>query len=516
MKYLSVFSGIESASVAWESLGWEPVGFSEIDKFPSAVLAHRYPGVKNYGDVTKFKEWDIERGSVDIMVGGSPCQAFSIAGLRGGLTDPRGNLMLTYGFLAAHLRPSWVVWENVPGVLSSNRGWDFASFLGLLSGRKITPPLGGWSNSGIVSGYEKAYGLAWRVLDAQYFDLAQQRERVFVVGYLGDWRRSAAVLFESEGLCGNPAPSRKERKAVTGTLTSRTKGGGGLGTDFDLNGGLQVVPSLMASRRGVSRIGESRGQDPVIPVISKSLMGDSPRMDGETETLIPVVYDMRGNGSGNVSPTITGDHAGRPTDYTPCVVESVKGAHTNGSGSWKEDDIAGTLRAREQDSHEQLVLMDQGGNIMEVKYGMTGTLRKESKGHEPIIVQSFAENTRAEIRLTGGDGKIVGAIGTGGCKPGQGYPMILNARQDPCFSEISGSLGSKDTGHALVTSLSVRRLTPLECERLMGFPDNWTLIPYRNGMAKDGPRYKAIGNSMAVPVMKWIGKKIQEVDNWSV
>src|SRR5690554_1081990 len=127
IRYLSVFSGIEAASVAWEPLGWQPAGFAEIEKFPSEVLAHRFPGVTNYGDITKFKEWNIEPGSIDVLVGGSPCQSFSVAGLRGGLADPRGNLMLTFGALAGHLRPSWIVWENVPGVLSSNKGRDFGT-----------------------------------------------------------------------------------------------------------------------------------------------------------------------------------------------------------------------------------------------------------------------------------------------------------------------------------------------------------------------------------------------------
>jgi len=185
LKYFSVCSGIEAASCAWEPFGWEPVGFSEIEPFPSAVLAHRFPGVKNYGDMTKYKEWK-DVGQFDVLVGGTPCQSFSVAGLRKGLDDPRGNLMLTFGAIADYFKPSWIVWENVPGVLSSNKGRDFGAFLGMLA--------------------ELGYGFAYRVLDAQYYGVAQRRRRVFVVGYLGDWRRAAAVLFESESLCGHPAP----------------------------------------------------------------------------------------------------------------------------------------------------------------------------------------------------------------------------------------------------------------------------------------------------------------------
>ena len=194
MKYLSVCAGIEAATVAWHHMGWEPVAFSEIEKFPSAVLAHHYPNVPNWGDMTKFKEWP--DANIDVLVGGTPCQSFSVAGLRKGLDDPRGNLMLTFGAIAQRYRPEWLVWENVPGVLSSNGGRDFGAFLGMLA--------------------ELGYGFAYRVLDAQYFGVAQRRRRVFVVGYLGNWQRAAAVLFERHSLSGHPAPSRQARKGTAG------------------------------------------------------------------------------------------------------------------------------------------------------------------------------------------------------------------------------------------------------------------------------------------------------------
>jgi site-specific DNA-cytosine methylase len=204
MKYLSVCSGIEAATVAWQLLGWEAFAYSEIEKFPCQVLEHHYPDTPNLGDMTKFQEWP--DAIIDVLVGGTPCQSFSIAGLRAGLDDPRGNLMLTFGSIAAKYRSKWLVWENVFGVLSSNGGKDFASFLGLITGRTITPPRNGWGNSWIIPGYKNAYGVAYRVLDAQYFGVAQRRRRVFVVGCIGDWRSAAAVLFERDSLSGNPAP----------------------------------------------------------------------------------------------------------------------------------------------------------------------------------------------------------------------------------------------------------------------------------------------------------------------
>ena len=208
MRFLSVCSGIESASVAWNPLGWEAVGFSEIDPFPCAVLAHHYPDVPNFGDLTRYKEWP-DVGPIDILVGGTPCQSFSVAGLRAGMADPRGNLALVFLGLVDHLRPRWVVWENVPGVLSSNGGRDFGAFLGGLG--------------------ECGYGFAYRVLDAQYFGLAQRRKRVFVVGHLGSWQRAAAVLLERAGLRGDPAPCREAGEGVAAPIAGCSNGGGANG-----------------------------------------------------------------------------------------------------------------------------------------------------------------------------------------------------------------------------------------------------------------------------------------------
>lgn len=278
MKYATVCSGIEAPSLAWHPLGWEPVFFSEIEKFPSAVLSHHYPNTPNLGDMTKIQAENYY-GSIDVFCGGTPCQSFSLAGLRKGLDDPRGNLMLSFVGIAAKMRPRWIVWENVLGVLSSNTGRDFGTFLGALG--------------------QLGYGFAYRVLDAQFFGVAQRRRRVFVVGYFGDWRPAAAVLFEPESLRGNASEVQQTKKNVAKTLTR----------------------------------------------------GTCQRLDFETEDFI-------------------------------------------------------------------------------------------------------------------------------------------------------------------VNSYGVRRLTPVECERLQGFPDNFTNIPWRGkNESPDGLRYAALGNSMAVPVMAWLGKRIDYVQN---
>ena len=365
MKYGSVCSGIEAATTAWHHMGWEPSFFSEIDAFPRAVLEHHYPEVPLHGDFTTIQDGDYD--PINLLVGGTPCQSFSVAGLRKGLDDPRGNLMLGFGALAKRLRPAWLVWENVPGVLSANGGRDFGTFLGMLA--------------------ELGYGFAYRVLDAQFFGVAQRRKRVFVVGYLGDWRPAAAVLFERESLSGNPAPSREAQQEVTGTLSSRTSGGGGMGTDFECAGGLQPVNTY----QNVSHCLNAGG------------MG---RIDYETESF--VVHGTQDPCTGSQAFALGRNNG---AENAVCVTGQV--AHT--------------LRGEGFDASE---------------YGT-----------------------------------------------GRGTPTISQG-------------------------MAVRRLTPIECERLQGFPDSFTQVPYRNKTAKtcpDGPRYKALGNSMAVPCMKWIGERIQQV-----
>ena len=303
LKYGSVCSGVEAATVAWHDLGFEPQWFSEVDAFPSAVLQHHYPNVPNHGDMTKFKEWNNDK-TIDLLVGGTPCQSFSVAGLRQGLSDPRGNLMLTYLAMAEQLKPKWLVWENVPGVLSSNGGRDFATFITALG--KI------------------GYGFSWRVLDAQFFGVPQRRRRVFVVGCLGDWRSAASVLFESESLSGHPAPSRETRQRVAPTV--------GTGPPYSRTGNARVEADALVAKCLTTRTGQA--------------------YDADFETFV----------------------TNKPT---------------------------------------------------------------------------------------------------------------------------------------------VRRMTPRECERLQGFPDDYTQISWRGKKPEDCPnghRYKAMGNSMAVPVMKWIGKRIQQVE----
>lgn len=380
MRYLSVCSGIEAATVAWHDLGWKPVAFSEIEKFPSQVLKHHYPDVPNLGDMTKYKEWKLNE-SIDILVGGTPCQSFSIAGLRQGLQDPRGNLMLTYLGILDKFRPKWCVWENVPGVLSSNGGRDFSSFLGAL--------------------VELGYGFSYRVLDAQHFGVPQRRRRVFVVGCLGDWVSTAKVLFEPESLLRDSKKSRSKKQGV-----------------------------------------------------ASSAQGSSP-----------------------------------------------DGKHT-----------VGTLMARDYKGFGNHDIKDGRGLIVYENHPTTARWGTGG-GNVPF---ALAENTIGRQPLNGGNG-------TGFTEGGPMYTLNATGVHGVAVDRYNLSLNEKTTqtlrgfGHidhvgGTFNNMAVRRLTPVECERLQGFPDNHTNIPWRKKeKCPDGPRYKALGNSMAVPVMAWIGKRIQEM-----
>jgi DNA (cytosine-5)-methyltransferase 1 len=356
LNYLSVCSGIEAATVAWHDLGWKPAGFSEIEKFPSQVLAHHYPDVTNFGDMTKYKEWNIN-DPIGLLVGGTPCQSFSVAGLRKGLEDPRGNLALTYVGILDRFRPKWCIWENVPGVLSSGGGRDFGSFLGALA--------------------ELGYGWAYRVLDAQNFGVAQRRRRVFVVGHLGDWKPAAEVLFESESLSGDTKKSREKREETSNSL----------------------IPSVAGT------LDRECG---------------SGKLNHQTAS------------SGHIIPTF-----------------------------WDGSQMADTLTRTSDDQ------------------------RMPDKNRFQAVIQPIPIHDQA-TRFNGLNNGKGNGLGIG--KSGDPMPTLDTSSR-----------------HATFYNMAVRRLTEIECERLQGFPDNYTNIKEN---CPSGARYKALGNSMAVPVMRWIGQRI--------
>jgi DNA (cytosine-5)-methyltransferase 1 len=467
--YGSVCSGIEAASVAWHPLGWRAAFLSEIEPFPRAALAHHYPDVPLHGDFTTIEAGQYE--PIDLLVGGTPCQSFSVAGLRGGLADDRGNLALQFLRLADRLRPRWVVWENVPGVLSSNDGRDFGSILGGLA--------------------ELGYGWAYRVLDAQFFGIPQRRRRVFVVGCLGDWRRAVAVLFERHSLSGHPAPRREAGQAAP-TIPSRSTAGGGLGTDFDCDGGYQ--PSVAGA-------------------LGTEVPGSRQRADASDNLLVARVLHVSGD---QANSEVNMDLAG--TLNCTEVHGVVYGWNGDETPKWGRE-VSPTLRAEQGGEGLGVAIpfdttqITSDKNYSRPRAG--GTCHPRPAGAHPPAIAFTCKDHGADA---GDVAPTLRGMGHDASHPNGGGQLAVafnwqsggDCRQNPTV-ERTDTLGAHQTP-PVFGGMAVRRLTPRECERLQGFPDDYTLIPYRGKPAADGPRYKALGNSMAVPVMAWIGRRIQMVE----
>lgn len=560
MKYVSIFSGIEAATVAWHPLGWEPLAFSEIDPFPSTVLQHHYPDIPNLGDITKI-DWSPYVGAADIVVGGSPCQSFSVAGKREGLAGASG-LMFEYIRAVRELRPRWFVWENVPGAFTSERGEAYRQLLSEMDA------LG--------------YGLAWRVLDAQFFGVAQRRERVFLVGSLGTMR-CAEVLFERESLSWDHQSSRQKRQAlaeeaqgcvgeadhdsgcltpgetqsrrvyptsgVYPTLSTREKSGQNQESVFtqfgdDVAGTLTArYDSSPCVDRGANVVVDERDkvflcqtaqtgsngklvkQDDVMNTLDRTnstavaALDFNPTdarlryaHDDVSQTLtaragtggnqVPLVqvqpvaflYNQgskaRSLGLGEINPTLK-------TDHNPVVAF----AQNQCDDSREQGDVAGALVVRQGAKQQTYICRADGQTNAMAGVNLAPTLTSHAKKDPPIIYpaeDSTGEDEPVTLQIRGG-------------KPGGGKSALIQ-------HDMSATLSTHNT-RTLITGdneergLTVRRLTPRECERLQGFPDDYTDIPYRNKEhAPDGARYKALGNSMAVPVMRWIGERIRMVE----
>ena len=592
MNYLSVCSGVEAASVAWKDLGWTPLGFSEIEKFPSEVLQHHYPNVPNLGDMTKYKEWNFGKKSVDLVVGGTPCQSFSVAGLRKGMEDPRGNLALTFCAILDKFRPKWFVFENVPGVLSSNKGRDFGSFLGAVA--------------------ELGYGASYRVLDAQNFGVPQRRRRVFVVGHLGDWKPTAEVLFESESLRWHPKKSREARKDSPGYIEGgfgaynksdvggTTKASGGV-----LGGGSEtfiavdvynqaidgdVAATVTSAVGGANTSGPKVLENKPVTQVFENHPADS-RVKKMGDTCHSVTARW-GTGGGNIPFVLTKNFydvvqevAVRKYDVDINRLQQLLKKHKNMSIK----DIAEKIGVKKTTAEhwfrtdkffavpepevwtslkELLEITDDSfdKSIMTIeykdgKYDQSNRIHNGQKpsptltrtstgndlfalggqhpntavaenqsptltnamgsggGHVPVLNNpiALAENTIGRKPHNGGNGNgftengpmyTLNATGVHGVahgfEPGitkrEGNPSRFTEEKSPTLRANMG-----DNQVAVAQQITVRKLTPVECERLQGFPDNYTNIKEN---CPDGHRYKAMGNSMAVPVMRWIGERI--------
>ena len=417
----SVCSGIEAASVAWHPLGFKAEWFSEIEPFPSAVLAHHYPDVPNLGDMCQLPG-RILRGEIDapdILVGGTPCQAFSVAGLGESLNDERGLLSLKYVEILNAIDfirqrdgrdPAISVWENVPGVLFTKDN-AFGCIIGALAGEDhpLRPAGKRWTNAGCVYGPRRT--VAWRILDAQHFGVPQRRRRIFVVASAGAISPEQ-ILFEQGGLCRNPTPRTDTRPQITGTFTSSAyRGGAGNQPEAAAAGLFQPVIN---------------GKTEVVGVYGEGSFADY--REGRIST-VKASGGACGYGSENLIASINGNIIGR----TP---------QNGGNGSGFNHDIAPTLTRTDRHA------------------------------------VAFQSNNSASMNMPVCDGMAP--------------TLTCNAKY-----------------MSVQYSTQVRRFTPVECERLQGFPDNYTQVVVKGKEAKDTPRYVAIGNSMPVPVMHWLGKRIR-------
>lgn len=621
MNYGSICSGIEAATAAWHPLGFEPAWFSEIEKFPSAVLAHHYPNIKNLGDMTAISRRVLtgEVEAPDVLVGGTPCQAFSVAGLREGLDDPRGQLTISYVRLAdatdfirqrAGKPAAVIVWENVPGVLSDKTN-AFGCLLGALAGEncELVPAGKRWTDAGCVYGPKRA--IAWRILDAQYFGLAQRRRRVFLVASARKGFDPAAVLFESEGVRRDSPPCRESGENTTAStarsVAIRGREGGGtaeLGDDIGLtlrasSGGGDKPHVLIASTGDISHClnagGMGRQDYETETVIVQCVTGDV------THTLKADGHDGSEDGTGRGTPIIAfscKDHGADAADDLAPTLRAMNhsGSHANAGGQMAvayaiqagalrenpnsgpngvgvQESIAYTIEAR---AEVQAVLMTGEFHGWENKADASPLLRRvrHEIGEEaftqwglgildslqsPEILQSAlhgAELRQATFsrrwvvdcalsRKEDRSSRVMQSLREAGCErcSSQGWQSLeqlagelgayLSQLSQPgaqaerfMFDMWKASEGAwllrqalsavqkirrSDAGKGKPAhgGMQVRRLTVEECEFLQGMPRGYTNIPVRGKPAADGPRYKSIGNSMAVACMRWIGMRIQ-------
>jgi len=527
--YGSVCSGIEAASVAWGPLGWRCSFVSEIDDFPRAVLAHHYPETPLHGDFTTIDAGQYE--AIDVLVGGTPCQSFSVAGLGAGLSDDRGKLALEFALLAYRLRPRWIVWENVPGVFSKDKGRAFGSILGALA--------------------DCGYGLAWRVLDAQYFGLAQRRKRVFVVGYLGDWRRAAAVLFERQSLSGNPPPRREAGKAVA-ALTSI--GAGTCGADDNQGQAGHLGEGFDASEDGTGR------RTPLVQPVAFSLRG---REGGAMPEVHDAVSALRAASGGSTRDYIATRFAVRRLTPTECerlqgfpdiencaILRICKSEEERqgiaNSAAWnlaaQSRDLSAPVAVDVQiDLERQLLQIRSLGksrlsvsNAADASWSHLSMPQGDFVRLAALMTQTLARITRdgsaaslpnikASSRLLNGSahvllcGQEIAALAS----DAERFTTALGDCTRSITSErgsISPSYGSTLETLACCVSAVISGFIPPAMKDACSFEirlttiQGYTAVPYRNKPAADGPRYKALGNSMAVPVMSWIGRRIAAVD----
>lgn len=530
VKYLSICSGIEAASAAWETLGWTPLAFAEIEAFPSAVLKHRYPTVPNLGDMTRFREWPEEIFvDCDVLVGGPPCQAFSVAGLRKGIADPRGALTLCYVQLLNHIDevrfahgkpPTTALYENVPGLLSDKDN-AFGNFLGALCGEDdaLLPAGPKWTNAGSVLGPRRA--LAWRVLDAQHFGVAQRRRRVFLVaGARAGQLDPVQVLLVEQGVCWDP-PSRGEAQPRPAAPVASGADSGGLdgpdldgGRDGGGGGGVAYGFQPRIARNGRGDTGDlvnarnaqsgQTGKGDAAPCVAQAAYPDPAyALSGGEQTF--------GTGRSNQDTFVCS---------SPAAVAFTTRGRADGLSVEYQEELAYALKnpgagGRSNDRMIAHVVPPQGFDSY-TNEGSNNFRLHNCVGEPRTIGSHWDHPTNPHPAIT--QAHNAGGIGASNqeifSQRGSGLVGATLTQSDvagPLDAHYYKGPGSRLGGEPRPPAMAVRRLTPVECERLQGFPDHYTDIPWKGkpaGQCPDGPRYKALGNSMAVPVIRWIGLAI--------
>jgi DNA (cytosine-5)-methyltransferase 1 len=504
----TLFSGIGAPEAAMHRWHWP--WHAEIEKFPSAVMARRHPRSLNLGDVTAndFCERARAIATPDVLIFGSPCQSFSVAGKRLGMDDPRGNLALVALGIVGRLKPRWFILENVPGLFSSFSGSEHAEGLvreGPVGGKRDGEESRDFATF-LTRVHELGYSLAWTVLDAQHFGVAQRRERVFAVGYLGDWRGPAAVLFEPESLCGHSPPRRETGKTPAGTLTSSLGRRGGQPNDD--NPADYLIAGAIPTR---ADHGGTVGQDALMmAVVANTLNSHTGIMAPDYSIFIAHAlraegFDASEDGTGRGTPIIPIQEVGKGS--------TSRGQGPNGCGIGSSGDPMFTLQAGAQHAIAfDTTQITSKTNRCQPREGEP-CHPLAAAAHPPAIAFSCKDHgadAMADLSPTLRAGTHDKSHANAGVPPA----IAFDARQSDVlqYGEKIGPLDTDQQTYGVPRNSAVRRLTPRECERLQGYSDNYTLIEYRGKPVADGPRYKALGNSMAVPVMRWILSRIEQFE----
>ena len=523
MRFLSLFSGIEAASCAWLPLGWECAAVSEIEPFPCAVLKHHYPEAPNLGDVTKITREQVEAlGHIDLLVGGFPCQDLSVAGKRAGLRNDDGSATRSGLFFTGMQIADWskaqrVLVENVPGIFSSNKGRDFAAVVGEMAGCGFDVPRDGWENAGVAVGPRGI--VEWATLDAQYFGVPQRRRRVFIIRDSGDWSRRPPFFLERHSLSGNPAPRRETGKSIAGTI-SKCSFDGGAGGRPEGAAGNHFIPSIVGqamsakwAKGTAGPAGDEHHNLLAVPQITHSLRGAgfdaSEDGTGRGVPLVPtIVFQIEGENYGWLD-------GGTPQGENDLPHRTVRSVLDDGCGSASQErGLAGPLSDEPSTPLPQLPHegAQERQKVSPVRSATQGArlLRQALSAFEEMGRPGIGKDQSIDAAATGGPNEPFEAVHRRGLQASNAREGVM---QQTCAAIQTGNArtGAAHKERGGNAPMAVRRLTPEECEALQGFPRLYTQVPTRNKPAADGPRYKALGNSMAVPCMAWIGQRIQQV-----